>query len=297
MKTPLLSHNELTSIHQRVLASKTRQAVATTFAAGQHLSQHRGQGVELEDSRPYHQGDDIRHMNWRATARNGKATMKVFREERQRNLYLIVDKTQTMAFGTRTTLKANAAATAAAIFAFSSIAHHESVAGIVIDEQAKHYAPTRSMEQAFELIHAIAAPMQTPCNAFWYRPETEPLLANLEQQTRQGSTIILISDFIGLNTKHQRLIRQLAQKRQLFAIHVSDPAEESMSNLGKLRLYSPLTQQYHIVDTHDANVREKFSEQMKHTKRTLHTFFSRCNTPLHPLSTQYDVFSQLEHSW
>ena len=297
MNAPLLNSTELASIHQQVLAGKTRQTVATTYAPGQHLSHYRGQGVELEDNRPYHQGDDIRHMNWRATARSGKPTMKVFREERQRSLYLVIDKTQTMAFGTRNTLKANVAATAAAIFAFSAIAHHETIAGVVLNKKAKHYTPTRSLEQAFDFIHDIAGPLQTNNDPFWYRSDTGQLLAHLEQRTRQGCTIIFISDFIGLNEKHQQLIGKLAEKRQLIAIHVSDPAEESISNIGNIRLYSPITQQYHLIDTGNAEIRHNFNLQMQKRKQALTRFFNNYNMPIQQVSTQYDVFTQLEHHW
>ena len=296
METPLISHHELAAIQQRVLANKTRQTAATTFAAGQHASHFRGQGVELEDNRPYHNGDDVRHMNWRATARHGRPIMKVFREERQRSLYLFVDKTQTMVFGTRNTLKANVAATAAAILAFSALSQHESVAGVVIDKQEHHFAATRSIDPAFALIHRIAAPLHAS-SPLWQRPQNSALLSKLEQHTRQGSTIVLISDFIGLNNQHKTRLRQLAEKRRLLALHVSDPAEESIADLGKIRLYSPLTQQHHLLDTSNDAQRQQLNEQLQRQRRELRDFFIRCNTPFQHLSTQRDTFSQLENLW
>ena len=294
MDTPLISHNELAAIQQRVLANKTRQVAATTFAVGQHASHFRGQGVELEDNRPYHNGDDVRHMNWRATARHGRPVMKVFREERQRSLYLFVDKTQTMAFGTRNTLKANVAATSAAILAFSALNQHESVAGAVIDKQEHHFAATRSIDQTFDLIHRIAAPLHT-CTPLWQRPQSNTLLSKLEQHTRQGSTIVLISDFIGLSDQHKTRLSQLAEKRRLLALHISDPAEESIADIGKIRLYSPLTQQHHFLDTSDDTQRQQLNAQLQRQRHELRNFFVRCNTPFQHLSTQHNVFDQLEY--
>jgi len=297
MTLPLINSDELAAIHQKVLERKTRQAIATTFAPGLHTSRQRGQGVELVDTRPYHDGDDIRHMDWRATARSGKATMKVFREERQRNLYLVIDKTSTMQFGTRTTFKANAAARAAAILALSTVTQHEPTAGLIIGEQSRSFPPTRSTNKVINLINAIAAPIETKTTPLWHNADINTLLTQARQETQLGSTLILISDFIGFDKKHQPLISQLAHQRQLIAIHVTDPAEQSIPDIGEVSFYSPITLKQHRVNTSDPNVREAFEKSMQQRHTALRRFFASCNAPTYPLNTQQDVFSQLEGVW
>ncbi len=297
MNAPLINHQELTVLHQKVLARKTRQAIATTFAPGQHVSYQRGQGVELNDTRPYHHGDDIRHMDWRATARSGKATMKVFRDERQRELYLIVDKTDTMNFGTRTTLKANIAAHAAAILTLSAISQHEPAAGLIVGKKSAYYPPSRSLDKAFELIQAIISPLEEKSRSFWLTEDIEKLLMRAKQQTRPGTTLVLISDFIGFSKPHQTLITQLAHQRQLLAIQVSDPAETSIPDVGTVPLYSPITHKQHLVNTSDPNVRLAFEQAMQQRHTFLRHCLAACNAPLYSLNTQHDVFSQLESIW
>lgn len=297
MSTPLIDSAALAAIQQRVLERKTRQHVANTFAAGQHRSPFRGQGVELEDTRPYHPGDDIRHMDWRATARSGKATMKVFREERQRQLFFIVDKTQSMGFGTRNTLKASVAATAACALIFSALSRHEPSAGLILAQHEDHYAPARSLDHAFALINAIIAPLAANAAPFWQRSDTDQLLHRVEKHTQRGYTVVLISDFLGFSSPHRTLLQQLAQQRQLIAIQISDPAEESLPRVGKVRLYSPLTRSEHTIDTEDAQLRTRFAQTIAQQKRDLRDFFSACNTPLHGISTQDDVLAQLESLW
>ncbi len=297
MNAPLISHHELSIIHQKVLARKTRQAIATTFAPGQHVSYQRGQGVELNDTRPYHHGDDIRHMDWRATARSGKATMKVFRDERQRDLYLIVDKTTTMNFGTRTTLKANIAARAAAILTLSAVTQHEPAAGLIISKKATYCPPGRSLDKAFELIQAIASPLEEESPSLWLIENIGKLLTQVRRQTRPGATLVLISDFIGFGQQHQALIAQLAHQRQLLAIQVSDPAEASIPNIGTVPLYSPITHKQHLVDTSDPEVRLAFERAMQQRYKFLRHCLASCDAPLYSLNTQHDVFSQLEPIW
>ena len=294
---PLISSQELTLLHQRVLSLKTRQAVASTFAPGQHLSHYRGEGVELDDTRPYHHGDDIRHMDWRATARSGKATMKVFREEKQRSLYLIVDKSATMSFGTRTTLKANIAAQAAAILIFSALTQHETTAGVVVENHAKHFEPTRELNHSFEFINAIASPLSSSKLSLWHHIETDTLFNRIKNHTQRGYTLVIISDFIGFNSKHMALLGQLAQHRQIIGIQVSDPAEESLPNIGKTQLYSPITQQQLTIDTSNPETRQAYEEHFRRHRKSVNSFFASCDAPLHSINTTHDVFSRLEAIW
>ena len=94
----LLSAAELQQLQRQVLSYSDQHRRATSTMLGDHRSLYRGQGMELEDTRPYHFGDDVRHMHWRATARTGKAMTKVFRADRQREIFVMLDRSATEGF-------------------------------------------------------------------------------------------------------------------------------------------------------------------------------------------------------
>src|SRR5690606_32335945 len=104
------------------------------LGAGGHLSAFKGRGVEFDESRPYQPGDDLRTMDWRVTARTGKAHTKVFREERNRPVIVWLDLRSSMLFGTRGVYKGVRAAEAAAIIAWSAVANGDRFGGLVFSE-------------------------------------------------------------------------------------------------------------------------------------------------------------------
>lgn len=295
MNSPLLTPAELATLQLTVHERATRQQVATTFAAGQHRSRYRGQGVELDDSRPYHPGDNIRHMDWRATARSGRATMKVFREEKQRSLYLLIDRTPSMAFGTRVRLKIQSAAICALQLAFTALAHHESVAAAIVDTTIDHYAPTRTLDASFALINAINAPVSTtPSTRMWSHANIMPLLQTIEQRSLPGCSVVVISDFIGLTAQQARLLAHLNDKRPLTALQISDPAEHELPAAGWLRLRSPITGESAWVDSHNPGVREQFRAHAAQRQQQLVQQFAQMNVALQSISTTVDLCTPLE---
>ncbi|MCY3731458.1 MAG: DUF58 domain-containing protein, partial [Rhodospirillaceae bacterium] len=103
--------------------------------SGGHLSRFKGRGVEFDESRPYEPGDDLRHMDWRVTARTGKPHTKVFREERDRPVILWLDLRRPMLFATRGAYKAVRAAQTAALVAWSAVANGDRLGGLVFSER------------------------------------------------------------------------------------------------------------------------------------------------------------------
>ncbi|MCC6303341.1 MAG: DUF58 domain-containing protein, partial [Gammaproteobacteria bacterium] len=155
---PLLDAEEFERLRQLALHYRSRSGRARQSPGpGRHHTATRGQGIELHDVRPYQPGDDVRHMDWRATARSGRPITKVFVEEHARRLFLFVDRRPGMMFGTRRELKAATAARAAALLAFSALAEREPVAGLVFGEEIGHHAPAYSPEGVLPLLRQAAA--------------------------------------------------------------------------------------------------------------------------------------------
>lgn len=124
--------------------------------AGGHLSPFRGSGAEHDESRVYVPGDDPRHMDWRVTARSGCAHVKVYRDERERPLWLLVDQGAPMRFGTRVAFKSVIAARAAALLGWAGVEHGDRVGGLVFDEQWRsEHRPASRQRGLLPLLHAL----------------------------------------------------------------------------------------------------------------------------------------------
>lgn len=287
----LLTITELENLQRQTLQfqARHRRAVASRYA-GPVASLFRGRGMELEDLRAYQPGDDVRHMEWRATARSGRPITKVFREERQRLVYLVVERGPTMAFGTRREIKAATAARVAALLAFSAVARQERVAGLVVNGDGEQDFPaTRTLDGALHLLHAVIAPLATT-------PSPRTALSSLERLDRaaeRGSSIYLISDFHGFDERQQPLLRHLAERCELTAIHIVDPAEEQLSAVGRTRFRAPDGKLY-VVDTDDTRLRERYAAAMAERTAALQRLMHGAGVAVLRVRTHDDVLSRLD---
>ena len=191
-ENPLLSTVDLEQLQFKILERTMRSKHRVTSSViGQHPSIFRGHGMELEDMRAYQAGDDVRYMNWRATARSGKPIMKVFREERSQGLFLMIDRRPSMHFGTRGELKAVTAARSAAILAFSALAARDSVAGMIVESDEKFFPGARDINNVLQLLRAASAPL---FNAGKYTVTMNTLLPQIDRAAGRGASVCLISD-------------------------------------------------------------------------------------------------------
>jgi uncharacterized protein (DUF58 family) len=291
INTPLLTIAELENLQRQTLQfqARRRRTVASRYA-GPVLSLFRGRGMELEDLRAYQAGDDVRHMEWRATARSGRPITKVFREERQRLVYIVIDRGPTMAFGTRREIKAATAARAAALLAFSAVARQERVAGLVLNGDGEQSFPaTRALGGALRLLRAVIAPVaMTPSAGFELSS-----LERLDRAAERGSSIYLISDFHHFDQGQQAVLRHLADRCEITAIHIVDPAEEQLSSVGRTRFRSPSGQLY-VVDTDDARLRERYAAVMAERNAALQRSLLGAGVNVVRIHSHDDILNRLD---
>jgi uncharacterized protein (DUF58 family) len=224
--------------------------------AGDWASRWLGRGLDFEESRLYSPGDDIRDMDWRTTARTGRPHLKIYREERQPTVHLVVDRGATMRFGTRRRLKVAQAARVAAVLAFAT-AGHNGVIGATLWDAQDHTLPARHGRlAALALIEQAAA----PCPPLTDPASTESLhhadrLAALEASLPRGARLVLISDFAWLAAEHEPLLARLAARCDVWAIQIVDPAERALPDVGPVRFHDMASGQGVWLDTAQASVR------------------------------------------
>jgi len=291
--TPLLNLDELERLQGLILERRDKRRAVSSPYSGPAISHHRGYGMELHDVRPYHPGDDIRHMDWRATARSNKPTTKVFLEERQRNLSLVVDRRPSMRFGTRGEIKAACAARVASIMAFTALAAQEHVTGLIIEDVLTSYPAARTLHGVFPLIRAVAAPLKG-VNAGESAPVDFGIVyEHLARHTERGSTICIISDFHEVNERHKPALLYLADHFETIAIRIIDPAEEMLQGTGRMRFASPVSGETCVIDTDDADIRRRYNEIMARRSAELKDFFVSSGIQYVSVHNNKDVFRQL----
>jgi len=292
--TPLLGHDELERLQGFILERRDRRRAVSSPYSGPAISRHRGYGMELHDVRPYHPGDDIRHMDWRATARSNKATTRIFLEERQRSLFLVIDRRPAMRFGTRGEIKAACAARVASIMAFTALAAQEHVSGLVFENSLSGYPSARSLEGIFPLLKAVAAPLRNLGTAAEAAPvDLHHVLEYIARYAQRGTTICLISDFHDVNEQHKPALLYLADHFETIAIRIIDPAEITLQGAGRIRLASPTTGMTTIINTDDAEIRQRYNDLMTQRSAELHAIFTTAGIQYITVYNHKDAFQQL----
>jgi uncharacterized protein (DUF58 family) len=216
----------------RQLDIRRRRRALAQLSGGQR-SNFRGRGIEFEEVRGYQAGDDIRAIDWRVTARTGSAHTKMFHEERERPVLLVVDQRPGMQFGSQHCFKSVLAAELAALIGWSALALNERVGGLLMRaEDHWDMRPRNSRRTVLALLSALAEPQSLPQAPSDGR--FAELLRSARRVARPGTSIFLISDFDGAEEQQAREeLFQLARHTEITAIHCSDPLEASLPPPGQ----------------------------------------------------------------
>lgn len=208
---------------QGIVLSKQQ---ARQRSIGGHMSPQRGRGMEFDEVRAYQPGDDVRSIDWRVTARTDRPHTKLYREERERPVMILVDLTASQFFGTKTQFKSAAAIRAASIFAWASVAAGDRVGGMIVTEHdlyefqpaLRHQAMLPFLQKLAECSHLTE---QQP-NSSENRLATA--FSRLARLVRPGTLIVVLSDFYQLDGAVDQL-RQFGRHQQLWSGLIYDPLE------------------------------------------------------------------------
>jgi len=225
-----LGAEELIALRARCHALRLpmRQPAASALA-GAYRSRFRGRGVDFLESRNYQPGDDIRNMDWRVTARTGKAHTKVFQEERERPVLVVLDASPTLYFGTRRRLKSVAAGQLAAAVAWSAVRRGDRIGGFLFAPgRHREIRPAGGRRGAMRMIQGLVEWLQ-PEHSTDAAPEAlSTALARVRHTVRPGSLVIILSDFYGLDEACNRHLSRLRQHNDVIGCQVLDAAENRL---------------------------------------------------------------------
>jgi uncharacterized protein (DUF58 family) len=222
----------------RSLQLRARGA-ARALLLGSHRGAHRGRGLEFEEVRPYAAGDDVRSIDWRVTARRGRVHTKLFREERERPVWLVVDLQPGMFFGSRMQMKSGAAVRAAALLAWTAIAGNDRVGAVIRNGAVTRCLAPRTRE-------AGVLPILTELLALQPRQPAMPVANNLREALGQlrplvhpGSLVLTISDFSEDSSTDRSLWSAIAAHAECRLFWVTDRLEREGLPDGRFRAGLP----------------------------------------------------------
>jgi uncharacterized protein (DUF58 family) len=245
----------------RELEIRTRRMVDDTMAGAYH-SVFKGRGMDFDEVREYSPGDEVRTIDWNVTARAGRTFVKKFTEERELTIFLVVDISASGNFGSGDIAKRDLAAEVASVLAFSAIRNSDKVGLILYTDRIERYLPPKKGRR-----HVL----RVVRDILYHEPrgtgtDTVTTLDVVNKLLHRRAVVFLISDFEtagnpdATRTQLRRAVRQTNRRHDLIALHIEDPREQELPNVGIIALEDAETGEIIELDTASANVRKRFNE-------------------------------------
>lgn len=270
----------------RRIEIKTRQLSNQVFA-GEYHSAFKGKGITFSEVREYQYGDDIRNIDWNITARFNHPYVKVYEEERELTVMLLLDMSGSTLFGTQERIKREYIAELAAVLSFSASLNNDKIGAILFtDTVEKFIPPKKGRKHILRIIVEILS--FTPKSN---KTNIENSLQFLTNAIKKRSTAFVISDFIAPDFESS--LKIVSQKHDVIAIKVTDPYDEKLLPLGMVYFYNPETNETILVDTTDTKILKEYEQKFKQTDNEHKQLFSKYRIDYVSLFTSQDYVKPL----
>ena len=270
----------------RHIEIRTKGLVNDLFG-GEYHSIFKGRGMTFSEVREYVAGDDIRMIDWNVTARNDAPFVKIFEEERELTVYLLVDVSQSGNFGTINQFKSELAAELAAVLGFSAIKNQDKVGLILFsDEVEKYISPKKNKSHVLRVIREVL--FNKPASSGTSIQAGIDFLMNV---AKRKSVVFLISDFI--DQGYWKSLKLANNKHDMIGIRISDPAELLVPDIGLIKVQDPETNEKIWVDGSSNKDRENLSKSVQEKWDIFEKECSRNQFDVINISTEKDYVNPL----
>jgi len=262
--------------------------------AGQYHSAFKGKGMAFSEVREYMYGDDIRNIDWNVTARFNHPYIKVFEEERELTVMLIIDVSGSRMFGTTNILKKNLIAEISAVLAFSAIQNNDKIGAILFSDRIEKFIPpqkgkTHILRIIRELIEFEPQSQET---------NISEALRYLTNAIKKRCTAFILSDFIDVETetsnpRFKDALTIANNKHDVVGVRVYDKREAEMPAVGLVKLKDAESNTYRWVDTSSSSTRRVYADWWNQASSNLKTVFSKCKVDWVSISTEEDYVKPL----
>ena len=252
----------------RLLEITTRGLVNDVFS-GEYHSVFKGRGMSFAEVREYGYGDDIRGIDWNVTARTGSPHVKVFEEERELTLMLVVDVSASAHFGTRERMKSELAAELCGVLAFSAIKNNDKVGLILFSDRIERFVPPRKGRR-----HALRVLRELLFHpAEGKGTDIAGALEYLARVTRRRAVVFLVSDFLA--DGYERALSVAARRHDLVAVRVGDAREVAVPPMGFVEFEDPESGRRVVVNTSADAFQRRFGEGRTAARERVDELFRR----------------------
>jgi len=266
-----------------------------SILSGQHASKLRGRGLNFEELRGYLPGDDTRHIDWKVTARTREPYVRVFTEEKDRTVWLLVDQRLSMFFGSKGKMKSVIAAEAAAVAAWRVLSQRDRVGAVVYDDTGLSVIPPhRSEQRVTQILKCIVAKNHALDAGSEAAPEPAMLnraLRRVAALARHDCLVCLIGDATGIDEKTRQYVTRLTEHNDVLSVFVYDPLEQAMPEAGRL-VFSDGTSQLEF-DTAQRRPRQAYENDFQQRTERMAATSRKHAIPLLKISTAADVLEQV----
>ncbi len=261
---------------------------------GLHHSRLRGRGVDFDQVRLYQPGDDVRSIDWRVTARSQEPHTKLFHEERERPVFILVEQSPRLFFGSQLLFKSVLAAQAASLFAWSALEHNDRIGGLVFGCLApQEVRPRRSKQSLLQLLARLAkANASLQDNPREDAEAFTQALRRSREVMRPGSLLPIICDERALNETVEQQLILLARHNDLILMPISDPLEHALPLAGLLRFCQGA--QSLTLDCQQPALRRQWQAQASNRQARWERLAQQLGVLLLPLSGAIPLLDQLK---
>ena len=265
---------------------RTRGLVNDLFG-GEYHSVFKGLGMTFSEVREYQPGDDIRLIDWNVTARTGSPFIKIFEEERELTVYLLVDISASGEFGSGQQLKQEIGAEIAAVLGFSAIKNNDKVGLILFsDEIEKYVVPKKGKSHVLRVVRELlyTVPERTGTSL-------KNALDYLLKVAKRKSVVFIISDF--LDQEYWSSLKVVNRKHDVIGIHLYDPAETNMPDMGLAKVEDPETGESFWVDTSSKDAQDRLRKEIQTRQEKFKKDAQKIGFDMIPIATDQDYVEPL----
>ncbi len=270
----------------RKIEIKTKGLSKHIFS-GEYHSAFKGRGMSFSEVREYNYGDDVRNIDWNVTARTGDPYIKIFEEDRELTVMLLIDISQSSSFGSVKQFKSELTAELSAVIAFSAITNNDKVGAILFtDTVEKYIPPKKGKKHILRIIREI----------IYYEPESkgtdlEQALVYLNNIQKKKAIVFVLSDF--MTQGYEAALSIAAKRHDIIGLHIYDQIEKELPNLGLISAYDAETGDKVILDTSSKTVRKKYNEWFQENFEYYDQTFNRYRSDHISISTADDYVKLL----
>ena len=270
----------------RKIEIKTK-GLSNHIFAGEYHTAFKGKGMAFSEVREYQPGDDIRSIDWNVTARYNAPFVKVFEEEREMTVMLLIDVSASGNFGTREQFKRELATELAAILAFSAIKNNDKVGVIFFTDKVEQFIPPKKgKSHILRIIREVLAFQPTGKGT-----DIAGALEYFSAVIKKRSICFILSDF--MSNKFEKPLKIASKKHDLVALRIHDTREDTLPNVGLVPMQDAETEEMMFVDTSSKKVRNNFEKNRVQETEKLHKLFLASGVDLIDITTGIDYVKPL----